>query len=91
MLIYFLAGDLRNILGDVLKTRFLFIGVSLSSFLFAFWDFVQFYALGQHYMAVSFDPPYVILGGVPLPSVLSSLALGGLFSLMERLIDVLRQ
>lgn len=91
MLIYLLARDLTNILGDALKTRIFFIGVSLSSFLFAFWDFVQFYALSQHHMAVSFDPPYVILGGVPLPSLLFSLALGGLFSLMERLIDVLRQ
>lgn len=91
MLIYLFARDLRNILGDALKTRILFIGISLSSVLFAFWDFVQFYALGQHYMAVSFDPPYVMLGGVPLPSLLFSLALGGLFSIMERLIDILRQ
>jgi hypothetical protein len=88
LIFYLRAFEMRDIRRNPLKTRVFFIGISLSSFLFTFWDFFQFYALGQHYIAVSHDPPYIMLGGVPLPSLLFSLALGSLFGLMERLVEI---
>lgn len=67
------------------KRRFLLQGISLVSFLYAGADIMQFW-VGSSFIIVSYDPPYLWLGGIPLPAFLGSFLLAGLFTLAERLV-----
>jgi len=74
-------------LSKVKKAKYTFMGVSLMSFLFTIWDIIQFYVLGEHYIKMSYEPPYLWLGGVSLPSFLISLTLGAFFNFLEHFIE----
>jgi len=74
-------------LSKVKKAKYTFIGVSLISFLFTLWDIIQFYVLGEHFIKISYEPPYIWLGGISLPSFLISLTLGAFFDFLERFIE----
>jgi len=74
-------------LSKVRKAKYTFIGISLVSFLFTLWDIFQFYVLGEHYIKLSNEPPYLWLGGVPFPSFLISLMLGAFFNFLERFVE----
>lgn len=74
-------------LSKVKKAKYTFTGVSLISFLFTLWDIIQFYVLGEHFIKISYEPPYTWLGGISLPSFLISLTLGAFFDFLERFIE----
>jgi hypothetical protein len=71
----------------VRRTRLFFFGISLISFLFAIGDLMQF-AFGSHVIKVSGDYPYIWIGDIAFVSMLTSLSLGGLFSMIERFLEL---
>ena len=71
------------------KARLVFFGISLISFIFAFIDLAQFFFFSNpNWMVLSDAPPFVVIRGIPFLSVLTSFAIGGLFSLAERYLDL---
>jgi hypothetical protein len=64
-----------------------FLGISLSSLLYAFLDFLT-YCFGYKSIKVSWSPPYLWFGDIPFVSLLSSLFLGSLFTVLERVLDI---
>jgi hypothetical protein len=69
------------------KARFIFLGISLTSLSYALVDFL-IYCFGFKGIKMSWDPPYLWFGDIPFISLLSSLFLGSLFSVLERMLDI---
>ncbi|MGA2573940.1 MAG: hypothetical protein ABSF36_07085 [Candidatus Methanomethylicaceae archaeon] len=73
-------------LSGVSKSRLLFFGVSLASFGSALIDVVLY--LFVYTNTITWGSAGILLGGIPFGSVLFSLAVGGLFTLMEHYFEV---
>jgi hypothetical protein len=69
------------------KVRLIFLGISLSSLLFALLDFLR-YIFGYKSIKISWGPPYLWFGDIPFISLLGSIFLGSLFGVLERVLDV---
>jgi hypothetical protein len=73
---------------SIRKWRLNFFGISLSSFVFAFVDVIRYSFFNSHTITISEHFPYVYVVGIPFFSVIFSLAIGGLFALVERFLDL---
>lgn len=69
------------------KVRLIFLGISLSSLFYALLDFLT-YCFGYKSIKISWSPPYLWFGDIPFISLLSSLLLGSLFAVLERVLDI---
>jgi len=69
------------------KMRLIFLGIRLMSLFYALIGFLRF-CLGFKGIRISGNPPYMWLGDVPFVSFLSSLFLGSLFNVLERVWEV---
>lgn len=69
------------------KMKLIFLGISISSLIYAVADLVRF-AVGFKGVRIDSNFPYLWLGDIPFISLLSSLVLGALFSTLERLWDI---
>jgi hypothetical protein len=70
------------------KARLLFFGITLASFLFAFVDICRYFFANSNTIVLYQSYPWVTIGGIPFFSVLLSFATGGLFTVLERLLEI---
>jgi hypothetical protein len=76
-------------LSNIHKLQLVFLGVSVFSFVFALVDVLTFVlTYGPNSLLVYNGPPYLTIGSIPFVSILFSFAIGGFFSVAERICDL---